>query len=314
MQRGVLVPRRGQPVRRERGGQRAAGDEAEVARAGAGDEARLGAGRERVDDRGRLLAVVGQRDTQRVRLAGAPTWRSLRPSSQAAACACARASASSVMADRVAEIELVIVVEHPVEVEPRGGRQVFPLDDPRRVLVPGDQRREREEQLVDEVAGEQRAVERGSALAQQRADAARAQVAQRCRRVGGADDLDRRGAWAAGRARRRCRSAPAGRRPGTGRRPRGGRGCARSAPRSASASCPPPPSAPRGRRSRPAARSPRRAACRCRSGRRRRACAARSAAACRSRSRARARARRSWRGRRRWRPCRGRRTGGRRAA
>ena len=45
----VLVPRRGQPVRRQRGGQRAAGDEAEVARAGAARRARVDARDELVD-------------------------------------------------------------------------------------------------------------------------------------------------------------------------------------------------------------------------------------------------------------------------
>ena len=58
---GVLVPRRGEPVGRERDRQRAADDEAEVARPGAADDARIGAGRERVDDGGSVLAVVRQR-------------------------------------------------------------------------------------------------------------------------------------------------------------------------------------------------------------------------------------------------------------
>jgi hypothetical protein len=70
VQTGVLVPRRRQPVRADGRRQRAAGDEAEVARAGARDEPRLGRGRQRLDDRGGVLARVGQRPAQRVRLAG----------------------------------------------------------------------------------------------------------------------------------------------------------------------------------------------------------------------------------------------------
>ena len=56
----VLIPRRGQPVGRQRGGQRAAGDEPEVARAGAGHDAGIGAGDELVDHPLGGHALVGQ--------------------------------------------------------------------------------------------------------------------------------------------------------------------------------------------------------------------------------------------------------------
>ncbi len=69
LQAGVLVPGRRQPVRPDRDGQRAAGDEAEVARAGARDEPRLGGRRERVDDGDGVRALLGQRAAQPVRLA-----------------------------------------------------------------------------------------------------------------------------------------------------------------------------------------------------------------------------------------------------
>ena len=56
----VLVPRRRQPVRGQRRGQRAAGHEAEVARAGGGDDPGLRARDELVDDLLGRDAVVGQ--------------------------------------------------------------------------------------------------------------------------------------------------------------------------------------------------------------------------------------------------------------
>ena len=62
---GILIPRRGEPVGSEGDGQRAADDEAEVARAGAADQPLLGARGERVDDRGGVLAIVGERHGQR---------------------------------------------------------------------------------------------------------------------------------------------------------------------------------------------------------------------------------------------------------
>ena len=64
MEGGVLVPRRHQPVGGERGGQRSADDEAEVAGACGRDEARFGAGGQRVDHRGGILAKLGQRPAE----------------------------------------------------------------------------------------------------------------------------------------------------------------------------------------------------------------------------------------------------------
>ena len=64
MECGVLVPRRHQPVGGERGGQRSADDEAEVARACSRDEARLGAVGQRIDHRRRVLAAFGQRPAE----------------------------------------------------------------------------------------------------------------------------------------------------------------------------------------------------------------------------------------------------------
>ena len=62
---GVLVPGRGEPVGRERGRVRAADDEAEVARAGGGDDPALGTFGERLDDRGGILGVLGERTAER---------------------------------------------------------------------------------------------------------------------------------------------------------------------------------------------------------------------------------------------------------
>ena len=62
---GVLVPRRGEPVGGERGRQRAAGHEAEVAGAGARDETRIGRAREAFDDRCGLARVLGERAAER---------------------------------------------------------------------------------------------------------------------------------------------------------------------------------------------------------------------------------------------------------
>ena len=64
MEGGVLVPRRHQPVGGERGGQRSADDEAEVSGACGRDEARFGAGGQRVDHRGGILAELGQRPAE----------------------------------------------------------------------------------------------------------------------------------------------------------------------------------------------------------------------------------------------------------
>lgn len=61
----VLVPTARQPVGRERDGKAAADDEPEIARAGAGDEAAIGATHERVEDGGRIFALFRQRDVQR---------------------------------------------------------------------------------------------------------------------------------------------------------------------------------------------------------------------------------------------------------
>ncbi len=70
MKRGVLVPRRHQPVRGQRGGQCAADHEAEMARPGAGHQAGLGAGHQRVDDGVRVLAVLRQRTAESIAHAG----------------------------------------------------------------------------------------------------------------------------------------------------------------------------------------------------------------------------------------------------
>ena len=90
----VLIPRRREPVGRQRGGQDAAGDEPEVARAGARDGRRPGDGGEPLDHRDRVLAVLGQRlverRDQRPRTrAMAPTCRSPIP----ARCSSARSAA-----------------------------------------------------------------------------------------------------------------------------------------------------------------------------------------------------------------------------
>ena len=57
---GVLIPRRDQPVRGERGGQCAADDEPEVPRARGGDQARFGTSGQRVDHRDRVLTPLGK--------------------------------------------------------------------------------------------------------------------------------------------------------------------------------------------------------------------------------------------------------------
>ncbi len=64
MESGVLVPRRHQPVGGERGGQRSADHEAEVTRACGRDDARFGAGGQRVDYRGGGLTMFGQRPAE----------------------------------------------------------------------------------------------------------------------------------------------------------------------------------------------------------------------------------------------------------
>ena len=61
----VLVPGGGQPVGRQRGGQRAAGDEPEVARPGAGDGRRPGGGDQPLDHLDRVRALLGQRLVER---------------------------------------------------------------------------------------------------------------------------------------------------------------------------------------------------------------------------------------------------------
>jgi len=60
----VPVPGRRQPVGGDGRGQRAAGDEAEVARSGGGDEAGIGVGGELGDDDPRILTRIGQRPPQ----------------------------------------------------------------------------------------------------------------------------------------------------------------------------------------------------------------------------------------------------------
>ena len=62
---GVLVPGRGQPVDGDRHRQRAADHEAEVARAGGGDDARVGAARQVPEDRLGALARLRQSAAER---------------------------------------------------------------------------------------------------------------------------------------------------------------------------------------------------------------------------------------------------------
>ena len=87
------------------------------------------------------------------------------------------------------------MAQHPGELHRQGIREVVTFHDPRGVGIPGEQRREREEELVDDAGRQQRAVERRPALAQQRADAAGAEVGERGRgrRVLEAHDLERGG-------------------------------------------------------------------------------------------------------------------------
>ena len=61
---GHLVPGRGQPVGGERRGQRAAGDEAEVTRAGRSGDAGIGVADQALDHRDRVLAVLRQRSVE----------------------------------------------------------------------------------------------------------------------------------------------------------------------------------------------------------------------------------------------------------
>ena len=70
MKRGALVPCRHQPVRGQRGGQCAADHEAEVARPGAGHQAGLGAGHQRIDDVVRVLAVLRHGTAESIPYAG----------------------------------------------------------------------------------------------------------------------------------------------------------------------------------------------------------------------------------------------------
>ena len=65
VQARVLVPRRGEPVGRQRGGERAAEDEAEEARRLAGHEPGAGAGDERIEHRARVGRSLGQRPAER---------------------------------------------------------------------------------------------------------------------------------------------------------------------------------------------------------------------------------------------------------
>ena len=65
VQARVLVPRRGEPVGRQRGWERAAEDEAEEARRLAGHEPGAGAGDERVEHRARVGRSLGERPAER---------------------------------------------------------------------------------------------------------------------------------------------------------------------------------------------------------------------------------------------------------
>ena len=65
VQAGVLVPRAGQPVRRERRRQAATDDEPEVASPGARDEARVGRCGELLDHRERVRRGLGERTAHR---------------------------------------------------------------------------------------------------------------------------------------------------------------------------------------------------------------------------------------------------------
>ena len=66
MERRILVPRRDQPFRGQRGGQCAADHESEVARARSRHQAGFGAGHQRVDDGSRVLAVLRQWAAERI--------------------------------------------------------------------------------------------------------------------------------------------------------------------------------------------------------------------------------------------------------
>ncbi len=62
---GVLVPRARQPIGRERRGQAAADDEPEIAWPGTADQARVGRGRQLLDDSRRIGRTLGQRPAER---------------------------------------------------------------------------------------------------------------------------------------------------------------------------------------------------------------------------------------------------------
>ena len=61
----VLIPRARQPVRTDRGRERTAYDEAEVAGSGGRDDPRIGVAHEPLEDLGRVLSALGKRPSER---------------------------------------------------------------------------------------------------------------------------------------------------------------------------------------------------------------------------------------------------------
>src|SRR4051812_30339934 len=84
--------------------------------------------------------------------------------------------ASRLPEGRVAQEQFRPRAQDPAQLEVHDGGQPPALDDRQLVLVAGDQRREREEELVDEAVGQQPAEQPRAALAQERADPAAAEV------------------------------------------------------------------------------------------------------------------------------------------
>ena len=158
------------------------------------------------------------------------------------------------------------------ELQPDRLREPAAGDDVGLVLVPGDQRGDREEQLVDHTRREERAVHGRAALGEQRARRAPAG-----RRASPSALGPRGGRPPPGPARRaarppRCSStrSPAARAPGTAPRPTGRRSAATGSPPAGPRPARPPPAARAAPPASPAGRTPRRATCRCRSAPRRR--------------------------------------------
>ena len=309
VQAGVLVPGRAQPVRGQRDRQRAARDEAEVARPGGGHEPGLGRRGERLEHRHRIRPRGGQRTAEPVRGAGGPHG--------------ALGEAGEVgrgELPRPAEQQLLTRHAAPRSAGRSRRRGAAPRRAPAGTgaasgapctmrscsssPVRSGEMVRKSSSTTPAASSERLSVGPPSHSSARTPRARRSAMRRRGGGLVEADDLDRRRdlrRHVAGRARVQQHGLVLGREQlGV---PREVEARARSAPRAACPRGRPPAAAPRGRGGRPGARSPRRARSRCRAAPRRAAPAARSASACRPRSPGRRRGRRGPRARPRWPPC-----------